>query len=192
MPHKDPEERAAYLKAWRAAHLADPEWKAKTLSKRNAQKKTPEGRAARRERERKQRRTEAGRARRQENYRRRRDRGVVRPWERLYEEKIPAEKLRARALARNAIKCERIIRPASCTRCDKPGKTEAHHYMGYTQEDALLVVFLCSRCHKRIDRWAPHDTILAEMTRRKRKMAMIHFCSFVDAKDSDLEDARGE
>lgn len=59
------------------------------------------------------------------------------------------EKTRARYCTRKAIKDGKIIKPAFCDNagCMNTSKLEAHHYLGYSEEHKLDVIFLCKKHH---------------------------------------------
>lgn len=63
-------------------------------------------------------------------------------------------KERARGAVAHAIQTLRLKRPERCTQCNKRGRVEAHHFMGYAEEHKLTVKWLCSRCHKRAENHA--------------------------------------
>lgn len=56
------------------------------------------------------------------------------------------------AVAR-AVKTGKLVRPSKCTKCgcDK-SRIEAHHHNGYEKDHWIDVVFICTSCHRHIDR----------------------------------------
>ena len=56
------------------------------------------------------------------------------------------EKKRIEGQTRNALKHGKIIRPETCSRCEKKSKVHAHHY---NYDHFMNFVWLCPTCHKR-------------------------------------------
>ena len=56
------------------------------------------------------------------------------------------EKSPEKVAARNATR--RLKYPEACECCGAVGKVEAHHYLGYSKEHHLDVMFLCKKCHR--------------------------------------------
>lgn len=53
----------------------------------------------------------------------------------------------------NAVKSGRINRPNICSMCNKVGKIQGHHHLGYSKENRFNVIWLCRSCHE----WAHHS-----------------------------------
>lgn len=56
------------------------------------------------------------------------------------------QKVAARRAVRRAIESGVLLPPAQCCRCGLAAK-EYHHYAGYEQHCAMMVVPLCKQCH---------------------------------------------
>jgi hypothetical protein len=58
---------------------------------------------------------------------------------------------RIREILHNAVKRGEVVRLDRCELCETAGPVDADHYLGYAEEHALDVIWLCSRCHKARD-----------------------------------------
>lgn len=47
----------------------------------------------------------------------------------------------------NAVRSGLIDRPASCEKCNKRCKPQAHHHKGYKRVNWLTILWLCDACH---------------------------------------------
>ena len=71
---------------------------------------------------------------------------------------IPIEVRTARYYVTNATRDGILIRPEHCQKCKIKnwgiGRSmiEAHHHKGYSKENRLNVIWLCSNCHKLADK----------------------------------------
>lgn len=66
--------------------------------------------------------------------------------------KMSEQKKKARYFVTNAIRDGKIIRPEICERCKNKGRIEAHHHKGYSIRHWLDIQWLCTPCHKLIER----------------------------------------
>lgn len=57
----------------------------------------------------------------------------------------------AGAAVQQAVRRGHLQRPRCCSRCNRAGKIEAHHHKGYLRRDWLLVIWLCVKCHRRVE-----------------------------------------
>ena len=57
----------------------------------------------------------------------------------------PEDRRRARQIVRTEIRAGRMVRPDTCSYCDKGGRKIHAHHEDYTQP--LLVEWLCTKCH---------------------------------------------
>lgn len=57
------------------------------------------------------------------------------------------DRLRAYWAVRRALKAGTLIRSGKCDKCGASGKTEYHHFNGYSWEHRLTVAELCPTCH---------------------------------------------
>lgn len=53
----------------------------------------------------------------------------------------------ARSKVTNALRRGDLVRPSTCSRCQRLCKPQAHHHRGYAEEFWLDVIWLCKRCH---------------------------------------------
>lgn len=63
-----------------------------------------------------------------------------------------ADKLRANRAVRTAVANGTLVRPSNCSRCGHNGRIEAHHYLGYSEDHWLSVIWLCKPCHRCLHR----------------------------------------
>lgn len=64
---------------------------------------------------------------------------------------------KAHSAVSRAIKKGTIVRPSCCSKCNQPGRVEAHHD-SYAPDKWLDVMFLCRSCHKRLHAENPNLT----------------------------------
>lgn len=75
---------------------------------------------------------------------------LKRAWKRAREKYT--QQIKARAFVTGAIRSKKIKRPTHCLKCGVNCKPEAHHYLGYARENWLDIQWLCTPCHKEIDK----------------------------------------
>jgi len=63
----------------------------------------------------------------------------------------PAQYLAQKAVAKVS-RAGRLLRPSYCQTCGKDCKPHGHHFAGYEAENALKVIWLCTRCHAQAHR----------------------------------------
>lgn len=63
----------------------------------------------------------------------------------------------ARCRVAKAIKTGKLSRPDHCQNCGSEAYTVAHHYLGYSKENQLKVLFLCRPCHVATHRQNAYD-----------------------------------
>lgn len=68
---------------------------------------------------------------------------------------IDPNRQKAHNAVRREIRRGAIIKPTCCSKCNQPGRVEAHHD-SYAPDRWLDVVFLCRSCHKRLHAENPH------------------------------------
>jgi len=68
-------------------------------------------------------------------------------WRKAHPEQVPAH-----SAVKHAVIKGTLIRVDQCSSCGKPGKTVAHHHLGYAKEHHLDVIWLCRSCHYWHDR----------------------------------------
>ena len=142
MPHKDPEKRKECKKRW-----AD---KNKEIIRQRRKNMSEEKKAARREYVRLY-----NRKWREEN--KERSRETVRKcstknkekYKQLYQDNKEnhPEKFKARDSVGNAVRSKKITKPSKCSACESTENIEGHHA---DYDKPLEVIWLCSRCHKRL------------------------------------------
>lgn len=80
----------------------------------------------------------------------------IRARKRYYEK--PENQRRAHYAITNAVRDGRLKRPSKCENCGvndwgiKRSMIEAHHHLGYDKKNWLKVKWLCTTCHKKVDR----------------------------------------
>lgn len=65
---------------------------------------------------------------------------------------LPENKRKARYYLTNAIRDGKIQRPDKCELCSGTGRIEGHHHKGYAKKHWLDIQWLCTPCHKAIER----------------------------------------
>lgn len=72
-----------------------------------------------------------------------------------YHAKHPLER-KAHAFLNDSIKAGKLTKPEECSKCfrRKPeiNRIEGHHHLGYAREHWLTVTWVCSSCHKTIEK----------------------------------------
>jgi len=66
--------------------------------------------------------------------------------------KANPEKVKAQNALNYQIRIGKIVRPSKCSICGDGGRIESHHHKGYAREHWFDVQWVCTRCHKRIQR----------------------------------------
>lgn len=62
------------------------------------------------------------------------------------------EKKAAYEAVNKAIRQGVLIRPRKCSRCSRSDqRIEGHHHEGYSKENRINVVFLCTSCHRAVE-----------------------------------------
>lgn len=59
----------------------------------------------------------------------------------------------ARYTVTNAIRDKKIKRPNFCQKCKIKCIPEGHHYLGYDKKNWLKIIWLCTDCHKKADKF---------------------------------------
>jgi len=75
--------------------------------------------------------------------------------------KVNPDKIKARDLVNKAIAGGSLVRPSRCAHCGKECKQiEAHHHRGYSEANALDVLWLCLDCHRKVTTKTPQRLLV--------------------------------